>query len=111
MSEDIVEYFEGMPIKRTNNRVILQLSAVPYKKLLKAMNDTGLSAYKVIAYCGKPCEKCSPDITVFNRDARPVKLRRDILYSHMPENNGTNCIEKKRYKNAKSNSGSEADSQ
>lgn len=111
MADDIVEWFQGVPIKKSGNRVVLKLGAVAYKKLLQAMSETGLSAYKVIAHSSKPCEKCQPDITIYNKDSKPVKIKRGLLSSYIPENNGINIIQQKQIQGAKSNTDCQANSE
>lgn len=101
MSDDIVEYFEGVPIRRSGNKIVLSLGAASYKKILIAMLETGLSAHKIIAYSSRPCDKCLPDVTIFNSSAQPVKIKKGILFDHFPETNGINIFQQKKQKKCK----------
>jgi hypothetical protein len=107
MNNEILEYFLGIPIRRSN-RIYLRLGASAYKALLAAQNETGLSAYAVLMHSCKPCKDC-PDFVEINTASGVKTIKRGILSKHVPQKSGSNIFKQKQRKDAKSNSGSGED--
>ena len=89
----VVEVYKGVNIRKCNI-VRLRLGVVAYKKILDIVESSGLSIQKVIAYSGKPCERCKDvDVIVFNKAGEEKKIKRGIV--PIPQqNSGGNIIEK-----------------
>lgn len=98
MPNDIIEYFLGVPIRKSN-RVNLRLGASAYKALLAAQNETGLSAYGVLMHSSKPCAACTEFVNV-EVNGHCKKIKRGILSRHAPQKSGSTIFEQKRKKDA-----------
>lgn len=89
----------GVPYRHCN-RVVLKFGIVAFKKLIDEVEKTGLSLQKVIAYSGKPCERCKDvEVTIIDKNDNLVKIKRGIL--PIPENNGINIISQMKNKKNK----------
>jgi len=88
----VIEVYKGVNI-RAINEVRLSLNPSYFKKIIDEVDKTGLSIHKVIAYSGKPCDRCkNTDVTVYDSDGNPKYVRRGIL--HIPDSNGVDIITK-----------------
>lgn len=91
-SNPVVEVYKGITI-RQNNRYVFRMGAVLFKLLILESERTGIAISKILAYSSRPCESCSSiDVMTFNKEDESVKIKRGILYNHMPEGNGTSII-------------------
>ena len=89
----IVEVYKGITIRKSNIYKH-RLSAIVFKILILESERTGLPISKILAYSGKPCERCSSiDVVVFNKQDEEVRIKRGILSRHIPEGNGTSIIQ------------------
>lgn len=92
----VIEVYKGVNV-RTTNVVKLVLSPVHFKKILDESDSTGLSIPKLLAYSGKPCDKCKDTCyTVYGDDGEPIRIKKGIL--HIPESNGISIIKKAKMK-------------
>lgn len=92
----IIEVYKGVNV-RAINEVKLCFNPTYFKKIIDEVDKTGLSIHKIIAYSGKPCEKCKDaPVIVYDNEGNPIHVKRGIL--HIPDSNGTNIIEKAKNK-------------
>ncbi len=92
----VIEIYKGIEIRRTNT-IRLRFGVVQYKKILDEVEETGLSIHKVIAYSGKPCDKCKGvDVVYYDSCDNIHKIKRGILA--IPEGNGINVIQQAKNK-------------
>jgi hypothetical protein len=88
----IIETYKGVNI-RTINRVVLRLDPIRFKKIIDEVDKTGLSIQKLLAYSGKPCEKCKDVcVVIYGKEGELIHIKRGIL--HVPESNGCDIITK-----------------
>lgn len=93
----IIESYKGVNVRHCN-RVVLKFGIAAYKKIIDEVEKSGLSIQKVLAYSGKPCEKCKDiEVVTYDNAENTIKIKRGIL--PIPENNGVNIIQQ--YKNKK----------
>lgn len=93
----IIGTYKGVSYRHCN-RVVLKFGIAAYKKIIDEVDKSGLSIQKVLAYSGKPCDRCKDiEVTFFDKEDNEVKVKRGIL--PIPENNGINII--KQHKNIK----------
>ncbi len=91
-SDSIIENYKGVNI-RTVNRVVISLDPVRYKKIIDEVEKTGLSIPKLLAYSGKPCEKCKDAcVVIYGKEGELIHIKRGIL--HVPEGNGNSILDK-----------------
>lgn len=95
---EIICYHKGIPVRKSN-RVVLKFSETTYKKLIDAAHESGFSIHKILYFSGRPCEKCEPMVTVYDKNGEPKKIQRGIL--NLPENNGINIVEQTKIKSCK----------
>ena len=102
----VVEVYKGVKI-REMNLVNIQVSAPIFKFFILEAERTGLPITKLLAYSGKPCEKCTNiDVIIFGKDGEEIKIKRGMLSRHIPENHGRGIIQQG---NEASNRSSEKD--
>jgi hypothetical protein len=88
----VVEVYKGITI-RQSNVYQLRMGAVMFKTLILESERTGLPISKILAFSSKPCDKCTMvDVIAFNKDGDEVRVKKGILFRHMPESNGTSII-------------------
>ena|SRR5690349_24622935 len=93
----VIEIYKGVNI-RAINEVCLSLNPTYFKKIIDVVDETGLSIPKVIAYSGKPCEKCKDtSVIVYDNEGNPKYVKRGIL--HIPDSNGIDIITKAKNRN------------
>ncbi len=93
MSGNPVLYQHKKVNVRRCNKVVLLFGEVAFKKMIDEVDKTGLSIHKILAYSGKPCERCKgTEVVIFDKNDNEVKIKKGLL--HIPENNGTNIIQK-----------------
>lgn len=93
----IIESYKGVNIRQVNE-VKLSLNPIYFKRIIDEVDKTGLSIHKVLAYSGKPCERCKDiGVTIYNEEGEPINIRRGIL--HVPEGNGISILEKAKIRN------------
>lgn len=93
----VLYQYKGVNIRKLN-RVTLKLSEHHFKKIIDEVDNTGLSIHKVLAYSGKPCEKCmGTEVTAYDKNDNEIKVKKGLL--HIPENNGINIIENSKKNN------------
>lgn len=93
----IIENYKGVNIKRVNV-VRICLDPVRYKKIIDEVDKTGLSIPKVLAYSGKPCDRCKDvSVTIYDKEGEPINIKRGIL--HVPEGNGIDILTKAKNRN------------
>lgn len=92
----VIEIYKGVNIRKVNE-VCLSLNPTYFKKIIDEVDRTGLSIPKVLAYSGKPCDKCKDtSIAVYDKDGNVTHVKKGIL--HVPDSNGVNIIEKAKCK-------------
>lgn len=92
LQNQVVEIYKGVKIRKCN-RVVLKLGVSAFKKILDEVDKTNLSIGKVLAYSGKPCDKCKNTCTVaYDKDGERLEIKKGLLSNHIPENNGINVI-------------------
>lgn len=83
---NIIEIYKGKPIRHVN-AVTLKLGAAPYKAIIDAVEDTGLSVHQVLGHSSKPCEKCKGIfIAVYDDSGNPRYIKKGLLT--IPNKNG-----------------------
>lgn len=98
-ADSIIENYKGVNI-RTVNRVVISLDPVRYKKLIDEVEKTGLSIPKLLAYSGKPCEKCKDVcVVIYGKEGELIHIKRGML--HVPETNGVDILTKAKNKCSK----------
>ena len=107
MQGDILYYYKGIAIRKSNRHTFLFPEAA-YKRLIDAAEETGLSIHKILYYSGRPCDKCPPQITVYDKNGKAKVLKKGIL--NEPDSNGVNIIEQSKNRNAKINQNCEQNS-
>ena len=105
-SRKVVEVYKGVKI-REMNVINLKVSAPIFKFFVLEAERTGLPITKLLAYSGKPCEKCANiEVIAFNKEGEEIKIKRGMLSRHIPENMGRGIIQQA---HEKSNGHSETD--
>lgn len=103
----ILERYKGIDVRRTNI-IKLRFGVVQFKKIIDEVEETGLSVHKVLAYSGKPCDKCKGvDVVYYDSNDTPHNIKRGILA--IPEGNGLNIFQQAKIRNEKSNRTSKED--
>ncbi len=93
----IIEVYKGISI-RSVNVVRIGLGPVHYKRIIDESEKTGLPIPKLLAYSGKPCEKCKDVcVIIFDKEGELVHIKRGLL--HVPQSNGISIIEKAKNRN------------
>lgn len=93
----IIEIYKGVNV-RTINEVKLPLGPIHFKRIIDESDKTGLSIPKLLAYSGKPCEKCKDIcVVIYGKEGEVIHVRRGIL--HVPEANGISIIQKAKNRN------------
>ena len=87
----IIEYYKGVPVRRSNVLKLLVPEPV-FKKIIDSCDETEMSIHKVLYYSGRPCERCDPEITVYGEDGIGRKIKKGLL--NLPESNGINIVQK-----------------
>lgn len=100
MAENPVLYvYKGVNIRRYN-KVQLTFGEVQFKKIIDEADGSDLSIHKVLAYSGKPCDRCrDTSVFVYDKEGNEKKVKRGIL--HVPEGNGIGIIQKAKNKECK----------
>jgi hypothetical protein len=88
----IIENYKGVNV-RSVNIVKLRLDPVRFKKLLDEVDRTGLPIPKILAYSGKPCERCKDVcVVIYGKEGELIHIKRGML--HVAESNGNSIIDK-----------------
>jgi len=95
-SNPVLQVYKGIKIRKVN-RVELQLPEPVFKRLIDAADESGMSIHKVLYYSGRPCERCDPEIRVYDAEGKPHVIKKGIL--NLPESNGINIIQKAKNRN------------
>jgi hypothetical protein len=93
---EIKGYYKGVPLRQSNVVKLLVPEPV-FKKLIDACDESGMSIHKVLYYSGRPCERCDPEIRVYDAEGKPHVIKKGIL--NLPESNGINIIQKAKNRN------------
>lgn len=98
-TNSIIENYKGINI-RTVNIVKICIDPVRYKKIIDEVEKTGLSIPKLLAYSGRPCEKCKDiRVVIYGKEGELIHIKRGIL--HVPESNGCDIISMAKNRKAK----------
>jgi hypothetical protein len=87
----VLYVYKGVKVRQVN-RVELLIPEPVFKKLIDATEESGMSIHKVLYYSGRPCERCDPEIRVYDTEGKPHVIKKGIL--NLPESNGINIIQK-----------------
>lgn len=90
-----VLYLVGtVPIRR-NNLLSIYMPEHSMAKVARIVSDTGLSAAKVLAISGTPCECCKGKPVIISIDGEPYEIPRG-LFTSKRTNSGVKIQDKKR---------------
>jgi hypothetical protein len=93
-------FFEGnIPIRKINS-LSIYIPENNFRKIAELVNQTGLSAAKIIAASGRPCTCCKDKAVEVLVDDIVFRIPRGLL-SEKKWNNGSNISSRHKDKNAK----------
>jgi hypothetical protein len=88
----IIETYKGVNI-RAINEVKISFGPVHFKRIIDEVDKTGLPIPKLLAYSGKPCEKCKDVcVVIFDKEGELVHIKRGLF--HIPQSNGISILQK-----------------
>ena len=94
-TNEVIYEHKGVSV-RPLNRVTLLIPEPVFRQLIDACDESGLSIHKVLYFSGRPCERCAPQVMVYDKDGQPRMIKKGIL--NLPESNGINIIQKAKNK-------------
>jgi hypothetical protein len=90
-NNDVLYTHKGVSVRQLN-RVELLIPEPVFKTIIDACAESGFSIHKVLYFSGRPCERCAPQVMVYDKDGQPRMIKKGIL--NLPESNGINIVQK-----------------